>query len=160
MLIARSTFSRMAARGGDKARETLYSARAVGAGRSSACDKEVSPNASEPDSASLHNCRLINLPKMAKSVTKRRPTCRRSLRIGRGDWGERASKEYHQVQGDLTWIASAERAVVTNETWEYITTFLPCQKSDRPIVATKRGNACGAKGPNFSHVTIKIRRSA
>jgi len=34
------------------------------------------------------------------------------------------------------------------------------RESDWPIVALKRGNARGAKGPNFSHVSIKERKPA
>jgi hypothetical protein len=36
----------------------------------------------------------------------------------------------------------------------------PGRESDRPIVAGKRGNARGAKGPDFTHVFSKGRRAA
>lgn len=48
----------------------------------------------------------------------------------------------------------------TNFVWESITMRGLKEKSERPIVVKKRGNACGAKGPYFSHVTNNIRRTA
>jgi hypothetical protein len=66
MLIVRMTFSRATACAGDQSRETLRSSMKLH-GKSRMVllnDKDVSPNASELDSASLHYKRLmVKLPK-------------------------------------------------------------------------------------------------
>ncbi len=50
--------------------------------------------------------------------------------------------------------------ICLNGSRESITWIRPLRKSDRPVVARKWGNSHGAKGPSFSCVSIKIRRSA
>jgi len=159
MPIARSAFSRASAWKGDQLRETMRSHGGEG-GWCPPDDERVSPSKANPFRPRYANCRSINLPEMVKSATVGCITCQVSCWIDRGGWGERTLKEQRQVPGDLPRITSQEDLSVNNGDWESITIYQPWQKSDRPIVAKKWGNAHGAKGPSFSHVSNKIRRSA
>jgi len=123
-------------------------------------NERVSPSKANPFRPRYAKRRSINLPMMVKSATVGCITYSVSCWIDRGGWGERALKEQRHVPGDLSWTTSLINMSVYNGGWESITTYQPWQKSDRPIVAEKRGNACGAKGPSFSRVSIKIRRTA
>jgi len=159
MPITRSAFSCASAWKGDRPRETKRSHGGEG-GWFPPDNERVSPSKANPFRPRYTNRRLTNLPEMVKSATMEGKTCPRFHRIDRGGWGERALKEQRQVPGDLPWISSQTNLSVNNGGWESITTDQPWQKSDRPIVAKKWGNSHGAKGPTFSHVSIKIRRSA
>jgi hypothetical protein len=159
MPIARSAFSRASAWKGDQPRETLRSHGGEG-GWPPPDDERASPSKANPSRPRYANCRSINLPEMVKSATVECITCHVFYWIDRGGWGERALKEQRQVPGDLSWIANQEDLSANNGDWESITVDQPWQKSDRPIVAEKWGNAHGAKGLSFSHVSNKIRRSA
>ena len=193
MLITRSAFSCASAWKGNRPRETMRS-HGGEVGWFPTDNERVSPNTSEPDSASLRQCRLINLPEMVKSATVGDETCVDTHWIDRGGWGERALKEQRQVPGDPHWqdspcsvikalrgaaeirnlliavICYTLRSQLRNQGYrtriclngsrESITWIRPLRKSDRPVVARKWGNSHGAKGPSFSCVSIKIRRSA
>jgi hypothetical protein len=64
-------------------------------------DRErVSPSASEPGSASLHQSGAAKLPKMMKPVTCREETGICTCRAPRGDRGERARKDASRNLGD------------------------------------------------------------
>ena len=66
-----------------------------------------------------------------------------SHRTFRDGWGQRAWKDQpRSLGGPVGWKRKA-----TNASREYITAQRPGRESERPIVAEKRGNARGAKGP-------------
>ncbi len=109
--------------------------------------EDASRSASEPVSASLHICESANLPKRAKPGTGGGATSHRSRRARRGDSGRRVSRDWsgtreiRHIKGDGL-----------NGGREDITVRRACRKSDRLIVASKRGNSRGAKGPDCSAV--------
>ena len=79
-------------------------------------DEDVSRNASEPDSASLHQLKVVNLPNMVKPITGAEATgiCRHWA--FRGDWGRRASKDSSSNLGDLlqrSWKSNTGRESIT-----------------------------------------------
>src|ERR1700678_3273113 len=104
----------------------------------------VSRSASKPDSASLHLERSANLSKMPKPTIRREGTFTSSGGDLRGDWGQRAGKVGIGQAGrplpPLRGNPEEARA-------ESIRRVLAAGESERPIVAMKRGNARGAKGP-------------
>jgi hypothetical protein len=104
----------------------------------------VSRSASKPDSASLHLERSANLSKMPKPTIRREGTFTSSGGDLRGDWGQRAGKVGIGQAGrplpPLRGNPEEARA-------ESIRRELEAGESERPIVASKRGNARGAKGP-------------
>lgn len=159
MLITRSTFSRASTWNGDRPCETMRSFSGEEEWFPSD-DERVSPSKANPFRPRNAYCRSINLPKMVKSDIHDEVTCACNREDDRGGWGERALKVQRQVPGDLSWITYLTNLIVNNGEWESITIYQPWQKSDRPVVAEKWGNAHGAKGPSFSHVSNKIRRTA
>lgn len=93
MLIVRMTFSRAMACKGDQARETLRSCKkSQGESRMVPLDGEdVSPNASELDSASLHvKLLMVRLPDMLKPITCEEETNRSTHGVNSGVIGEGA----------------------------------------------------------------------
>ena len=148
------------------------------------------PNASEPDSASLRHTVVTTLPEMAKSVTGGEATSKSTRRATRGDWGGRVPKDRRgtwetrrgataPVRGERCALGSGVAAC--GETGVSGSARAPHpepsgwlqrrrgrhnplggrgRESERPIVAAKRGNARGAKGPHFSHVAIEERKPA
>jgi hypothetical protein len=104
----------------------------------------ASRNASEPDSASIGIRRWPVRPtRMKPDKTDREATGICSDRTFRGGWGQRAWKDQpRSLGGPVGWEAKA-----TNAPREYIIAARPGRESERPIVAEKRGNAHGAKGP-------------
>jgi hypothetical protein len=84
-----------------------------------------------------------------------------TLQARRGDWGERAPTEREQGPREDRPGGSGEgkawgqrlAGINNRETGRG-------RESDRPIVAVMRSNVRGAKGPSFSHVSNKERRSA
>lgn len=159
MLIARSTFSCALAWNGDRPCETLRSLCGE-EGWPPTDSERVSPSKANPFRPRYAYYQSANLPGMVKPAMERRTTCHRSFWIDRGGWGERALKDHRHVLGDLPQTTFQTNMNVYNGERESITVYQLWQKSERPVVAEKRGNACGAKGPSFSHVFIKIRRTA
>jgi hypothetical protein len=163
MLIVRMTFSRAMACAGNQPRETLWSSMKLH-GKSRMVllnDKDVSPNACELDSASLHyKLLMVKLPKMLKPVTREEETNKSTHGISRGDWGGRVSKDWQWDPGRPARCIKRE----VSEIQEYmgINNHVTCRKreSERSIVAMKRGNSRGAKGPYFSHVSTNRVRTA
>ena len=103
---------------------------------------DVSRNASEPDSASLHELRVASLPEMVKPapIVKRRAHAAIGLSGVIEDGGRRQiSQEPGRpiiVSGKSRQAAWGINNPASCDDWE----------SDRLIVAMKRGNARGAKG--------------
>jgi len=161
MLIACSTFSCALACAGDQSRETLRSLLLHGEGGWPPLDNEdVSPNVSELDSASLHQLLAVNLPEMLKPATIEEATSMSTHWAIRGDWRERMSKDWQQVPGEPPRCTIGEESVVQGGRGINNSVFCRRRKSERPIVAKKRGNARGAKGLHVSHASIDTVRSA
>jgi len=110
------------------------------------CDLEgVSPNAErrEPDSASLHRMSVKSLSEMMKSITCDEVTSMCNRRTFRGDWGERAPREWYRNLGDPLWHGGPAKVCMG------INNHGGChtRESERPIVVRKSGKLDGAKGP-------------
>ena len=104
----------------------------------------VSRSASKPDSASLRIERSANLSEMPKPMIRREATFTSSGGDLRGGWGQRAGKVGVGQAGrplPPLWGNPEEARAET------IRRELEAGESERPIVAMKRGNARGAKGP-------------
>lgn len=155
MLIVRSTCSCASACGGNKARETWRSAPVAGDGGWYPPDSEVvSPNASEPDTASLHhNWRSANLPNMVKPAIGGEATDASIRRAARGDWGERATTEHTRNPGEP--LRSPESAVDTGQgaRGRHNPRAPRRRQADWPVVAVKRGSSRRAKGPGRRRVS-------
>jgi len=161
MLIACSTFSCALACAGDQSRETLRSLLLHGEGGWPPLDNEdVSPNVSELASASLHHLLAVNLPEMLKPATSEEATSMSTHWAIRGDWRERMSKDWQQVPGEPPRCTVGEESVVQGGRGINNSVFCRRRKSERPIVAKKRGNARGAKRLHVSHASIDTVRSA
>jgi len=104
----------------------------------------ASRSASEPDSASLHQERAANLPYMLKPATRREATFTGSSGVLRGEWGQRAGKV---GLGRLGYPCRRPREERGEACAKSIRHAPGAGESERPIVAWKRGNARGAKGP-------------
>jgi len=160
MLMVCSTCSCASACGGNNARETLRSVPVwTGEGGWFPSDGEgASPNARELDSASLRFWRSANLPEMVKPAIVGEAADGRTRRAARGGWRERAPKEHIRYPGDP--LRSPDSADETGQgIWgRHNPDIRPRQwKSDWPIVALKRGNSRGAKGPDRRRVfTAKV----
>lgn len=161
MLIACSTFSCALACAGDQSRETLRSLHQHGERGWFPLDSEdMSPNASELDSASLHHSLAVNLPKVMKPATSEEVTSICTHWAIRGDWRERVSKGWHQVPGEPPRCTGGEVSAVQGVRGINNLVFCRRRKSERPILAEKRGNARGAKRLHVSHASIETVRSA
>lgn len=171
MLVACSTFSCALACAGDQSRETLRSLQIVylylylyllhGEGGWSPPDSEgMSPNVSELDSASLRYLLAVNLPEVMKPATSEEATSMSTHWAIRGAWRERVPKDWQQVPGEPPRCTCGEVSAVQGV--RGINNLVSCRrrKSERPIVAEKRGNARGAKGPYVSRASIDRVRSA
>jgi hypothetical protein len=69
------------------------------------------PSESKPDSASLHSPMVTNLPKMAKSETRKEAGSTCTCGTIRGDWGGRAPKDRSWYPGDPMLCSISVRAV-------------------------------------------------
>ncbi len=160
MKIVRSTSSHATAGGSNETRETLRSEEIQAKGVVSPDDEGVSPKPErvELESASLHE-------------NYRRPTSRR--------WGSLSSTRKQRMEAHVESVGvkgeSAHRKncqinweilLISRQKWWQsplgINNRGGCsgRKSDGPIVAMKRGNACGAKGPYCKHAYINEERAA
>jgi hypothetical protein len=161
MLIACSTFSCALACAGDQSRETLRSLRLNGEGGWTPSDSEdMSPNVSELDSASLHHLLAVNLPEVLKPATNEEATSMSTHWAIRGDWRERVSKDWQHVPGEPPRCIVGEESALQGGRGINNLVFCRRRKSERPIVAEKRGNARGAKRLHVSHAPIELVRSA
>ena len=159
MLIARSVFSCASAWKGNRPRETMRSHRRRG-GVVPSDNEGVSFNESKPDSASLRNCQRLTFQRCVKPAIGEEE-CADALIELTGVVEDRAlqkasdmSREIHTgVLSVRVWIEQWSRG---KHNLRYSRTW----KSEWLVVAMKQGNACGAKGPYFSRVYIKIRRTA
>jgi hypothetical protein len=87
--------------------------------------------------------RSANLSEMPKPAIRREATFTRSGGDLRGRWGQRAGKVWLGRLGDPRVRSRSERGEACAES---IRCALELGESERPIVATKRGNARGGEG--------------
>jgi hypothetical protein len=154
MLIVRSTCSCAPACCGDNARETRRPVPVADEGGWYPPDNEVAnPNASEPVSASLHHWRAAILPNVVKPAIGGEATNAGIRQDARGDWGERATTEHARHPGEP--LRSPVPTVGTGQgTQGSHNLRIPRRRqSGRLIVAVKRGNSRGAKGPDLRCVS-------
>jgi hypothetical protein len=104
----------------------------------------ASRSASEPDSASLHKVRTARLPKKLKPDTRREEIFTNSGGVLRGERGQRVGKVRLGRLGDP---CRRFRKVRDEACAKSIRRAPGVGESERPVVARKRGNARGAKGP-------------
>lgn len=163
MLIVRMTFSRAMACAGDQPRETLRLCKKL-QGKSGMVlldDKDVSPNTSKLDSASLRvKLMMVRLPDMLKPITRKEETDKSTYEIIRGGWRGRVLKDWQWDPGRPARcikrkVSEIQKCMGTNN-------HVTCRKreSERSIVAEKWSNSHGAKGPYFSHVSTNKARAA
>ena len=89
------------------------------------------------------NMKVASPPTRMKPDTGGEATGTSSHRTFRGGWGQRAwIDQSRSLGGPAGWEFKA-----TNALREYITVVRPSRESERPIIAKKRGNVRGAKGP-------------
>ena len=86
---------------------------------------------------------MASPPTRMKPETSREATGISTCGTLRGGWGQRAWKDQSRSLGDPV----AVEAQATNREWECITIAGLDRESERLIVAQKRSNARGAKGP-------------
>ena len=104
----------------------------------------ASRSASEPKSASLHQSRVASLPDELKPAIRREETFASNAGTLRGERRQRAGTDGLGRLGDPGRWPRERRG---KERSEEISCVLAVGESERPIVARKRGNARGAKGP-------------
>ena len=104
----------------------------------------ASRSASESESASLHKARTAKLPEKQKPETHREEIFTNSGGVLRGERGQRAGKVRLGRLGGPCRRFREERDEACAES---IRRTPGVGESERPVVARKRGNARGAKGP-------------
>src|SRR5213592_3269380 len=107
-----------------------------------ACSEADSRSASKPESASLRKVRTANLSEMPKPAIRREEIFASSGGVLRGRRGQRAGKAGLGRLGDP---GHRHRAARCESGSKSISCRLEAGKSERPVVARKRGNARGAK---------------
>jgi hypothetical protein len=152
--------------------------------------RRCEPNASEPDSASLDQPVVTNLQTEVKSDTSGEEMSASTRWATRGGWGGRVPtdragtwdtrlSESVRREGikrcarvpmsrvrrkgrkrKCASTAQEARGRRQRDRGIHNPGRGSSRESDRPIVALKRGNARGAKGPSFSHVFVKERKPA
>jgi hypothetical protein len=162
MLIAHSTFSFASACEGNRSRETLRSwETSHGEGGWYLPENEnASPAQANPFRPRYTYLVVVNLPELVKPANygEAMSTCTHSA--ARGDRGGRVLKDYRQVPGDPHRCSKTE-VVDLQSHWGINNPLnFRLRESERPIVAKKRGNARGAKGPYFSRVSNEERGAA
>ncbi len=113
----------------------------------------VSPNASEPDTASLHNWRSANLPNMVKPAIGGEATDASIRRAARGDRGERATTEHTRNPGEPLRIHVSAVDTGQGARGRHNPRTPRRRQADWPVVAVKRVNPCRAKGPDRRRVS-------
>jgi len=165
MLIARSTSSCALAYEGEPITRNIAVALELVHSRSERGwnpldDEDVSLNASELDSASLHKVLVVKLPDWLKPAIDEEATSNGTHRTIRGDWRRRVSKDNHGTPGDPIHGVRRGNPVRQKASGNHNRCRMWHRESERLIVVKKWGNAHGTKGPYFSHVSIEARRSA
>src|SRR5919108_4866093 len=107
-------------------------------------NEPVSRSGSEPESASLNQSRVARLPEGLKPAIQCEETFASNAGALRGERGQRAGKVELGRLGDPCRQLREERSEMHSES---ISCALTVWESERPVVAKRRGNARGAKGP-------------
>jgi hypothetical protein len=107
-------------------------------------NEPASRSASEPETASLHQVRVVNLSDVPKPEIRREAIFMCNGGTLRGQRGQRAGKVGLGRLGDPCCRLRPERDQTHIESIRWA---LVAWESDRLVVAKKRGNARGAKGP-------------
>lgn len=118
-------------------------------------NEPVSRSASEPKPASKGRTRTARLSEELKPETRREETYESSEVVLRGARGQRAGKVGMGRLGDPSHL----KGEGNEERSEEISSGLEARESERPIVAKRRGNARGAKGPWQKRSGLKELRS-
>lgn len=162
MLITHSTFSFASACEGNRSRETLrlWCVCHGKEGWSLSENEDLSPAQANPLRPRYTHLVVVNQPDLVKPVTYGEEMSASTHRATRGDWGGRESKDCRYVPGDPLRCIETEVVKVQSHWGNNNSMNCRMRESERPIVAKKRGNACGAKGPYFSCVSNEERRTA
>ena len=165
MSIAHSTFSCALAYEGNRLRETMRLNRILLSlfsenGRYPLDGEEMSLSASELDSASLRPSLAVKLPDMRKPATDREEMSICTCRVIRGGWRRRVLKERQGTPGAP--FQCWNKGYLFEQGAMGIHNHCICwqRESERSILALKRSNVRGAKGPSFNCVSMYERRSA
>jgi hypothetical protein len=162
MLIAHSTSSCAMAYKGNRVRETLRSScyKYGENGWSPFDGKSASFREIELILASLRILLAVKYPKHLKPAIGREEMSSRTYRANRGGRRRRALKDYMRTPGDPFQGGCERYSYPQRLSGNYNRYVLWQRESDWFIVARKWSNVHGAKGPNFSHVSIEERRPA
>jgi hypothetical protein len=165
MSIAHSTFSRALTYEGNRVRETMRLNRRLLSllsedGWYPLDGENMSLSASELDSASLRPSLAVKLPELWKPATDREEMSICTCRVIRGGWRRRVLKERRGIPGDP--FQCLTKGYLFEQGAMGINNRCVCwqRESERSILALKRSNVRGAKGPYFNCVSIYERRSA
>jgi hypothetical protein len=163
MLIAHSTFSCALAYKGNRVRETrrLIVLQVSEMGWTPIDGEDMSLSVSELDSASLHvKMMVVRLPNVMKPATDREEMSIRICQAIRGGWRRRVLKEERGIPGDP--FQCWNKGYLFEQGAMGINNRCVCwqRESERSILALKRSNVRGAKGPYFNCVSMYERRSA
>jgi len=162
MLIAHSTFSFASACEGNRSRETLrswYVCHGEG-GWFLSENEDASPAQANPFRPRYAYLVVVIHPDLVKPVNYGEAMSTSTHGTTRGDWGGRVLKDYRQVPGDPYRCSKTEVVYLQSHWGNNNPLICRMRESERPIVAKKRGNACGAKGPYFSRDSNDERRTA
>ncbi len=110
--------------------------------------------------ASSRQSRAASLPKVVKPVIGWEEMSKGTIRARRGSQGERAPKDSSRNLGDPMGCWKGRGSPEGNRGGESITCLGPDGKSEGLIVAKKRSNARGAKGPCHGNEEIGKERRA
>lgn len=162
MLIAHSTFSFASACKGNRPRETLRSwdIRHGEGGWDPPENEDMSPAQANPFRPRYTYVVVVIHPDLVKPANYGEEMSISTHSATRGDRGGRVLKDYRQVPGDPYRCIETEVVEVQSHWGNNNPLNCRLRESERPIVAEKRGNACGAKGPYFSRVSNEERRTA
>lgn len=106
----------------------------------------------EPETASLHQSRVVKLPNMMKPATVLEEIFASTVPALRGESGQRAVKVKLGRLGDPHGHPARENLIL-----ETITVLGAMGKSEEPVVVKKRGNVRGAKGLWLERVDSEAR---
>ena len=161
MLIDHSTCSNAPACGGDKARETEWPASMAGERGCKPLDcEDVSPSASELDSASL-NLSQWPTSQNGRSLTSLEKQWSRASRELCGVIEESARRRRNRNIRENSPVSNFQRSGERQRVMGNHNHGIGRKEwSEWPIVAMKRGNARGAKGPYCNYANINMGEAA
>ena len=161
MIIVCSSISCALACGGNEACETWRCRVSTwcAAGWYPADDEDVSPNKVNPFRPRYAKLPMANLPKRVKPATDMEETDACTCQVGRGGWGERASKEQHLYLGDPFRSRCPEVGQRQGRRGNHNPASSRQRKSERLVGVLTPGNAGRAKGL-YRYRVFRIERRA